>query len=117
MVAERADAESARKVGTSQHDEKPAKKKKKLRGRSAPANLGIDGIPVALNGDHQGKMPEFGIPTVWLVRGGTEALVDKLAEGTRESYDSAWNQWALWRQLQRESPYLTESNVTERKAN
>ena len=53
LLSERAEAESARKVGTSQHDEKPAKKKKKRRGRSFPANLGTDVIPVTLNRDHQ----------------------------------------------------------------
>ncbi len=74
-------------------------------------------IPVTLNRDHQGKMPEVGVSTDWLDRMAAEATVDKLAEGTRESYDSAWNQWVLWRQLQRKSPYLTESNFTERKAN
>ena len=75
LLEERAEAECAQKVGASQHDAKPAKKKKKKRGKSAPANLGADVVPATLNRDHQREMPEVGVSTEWLDRMAAEAVV------------------------------------------
>ena len=36
----------------------------------------------------------------------TEAMLAKLAEGTRDTYRNGWRNWLLWRRLRGRSPYL-----------
>ena len=44
-----------------------------------------------------------------------EAVMSKLADGTRKGYDAGWRHWMEFRELQNKSPFLAGETRTERK--
>ena len=51
-----------------------------------------------------------------LDRVATDAMLAKLADGTRATYRGGWRSWLLWRQLRGDSPYLQGETRDERLA-
>jgi len=52
---------------------------------------------------------------LWIKEQSTEALMQKLSEGTRHGYSSAWRQWVLYRAMQKKDPWLEGRTREERK--
>lgn len=52
----------------------------------------------------------------WLDAMAADAVMGKLSEGTRISYEVGWKQWRLWRSLNNEDVYLKGETRIEKKA-
>ena len=61
-------------------------------GTEACANRGADVVSATMSRDHHWEMRRVKVSADWSDRMATEAAVDGLAEGIRESCVSTWNQ-------------------------
>ena len=88
------------------------------RARSAPP--GGDVVPIAL-GRARERMTinanlKLSKDKEWLDAMAADAVMGKLSEGTRISYEVGWKQWRLWRSITGEDAYLKGETRAERKA-
>jgi hypothetical protein len=51
----------------------------------------------------------------WHEQAALEAVMNKLAEGTREGYSGGWREWVLFRQASNSSPFLLARTPAERR--
>ena len=81
--------------------------KRTPRSRSAPAPYLAKPAAWRLGGHRPPTLDGNGHKRVeGLDRLATEAMLSKLAEGTRDTYRNGWRNWLLWRRLRGQSPYL-----------
>lgn len=88
------------------------------RARTAPP--GGDVIPVALGRARERLTINANLKLSkdkeWLDAMAADAVMGKLSEGTRVSYEVGWKQWRLWRSLNGEDVYLKGETRSEKKA-
>ena len=89
--------------------------RRQTRSRTAPP--GGDVIPIAL-GRARERLTNLKLSKdkEWLDAMAADAVMGKLSEGTRVSYEVGWKQWKLWRSLTGEDVYLKGETRNERKA-
>ena len=92
--------------------------RRQTRSRTAPP--GGDVIPVALGRARERLTINANLKLSkdkeWLDAMAADAVMGKLSEGTRVSYEVGWKQWKLWRNLTGEDVYLKGETRAERKA-
>lgn len=90
---------------------------KRRRPGSAPP--GGDVRPVALGRSRERMVLNANLQLskdkAWLDALATEAIMSKLSEGSRASYEVGWRQWCVWRRVQAKDVYLQGVSREEKK--
>ena len=90
---------------------------KRRRVSSAPP--GGDVRPVALGRSREKMVLDANLrlskDRAWLDALAAEAVMSKLSEGSRASYEVGWRQWCTWRRVQRKDIYLKGEGREQRK--
>jgi len=90
---------------------------KRRRPGSAPP--GGDVRPVALGRSRERMVLDANLQLskdkAWLDALATEAIMSKLSEGSRASYEVGWRQWCVWRRVQAKNVYLQGVTREEKK--
>ena len=90
---------------------------KRRRPGSAPP--GGDVRPVALGRSREKIVldtnKQLSKDRAWLDALATEAIMSKLSEGSRASYEVGWRQWCIWRRVQKKNVYLQGETREEKK--